>query len=289
MPNKKSNYLKMLQLGEWLELYLNPNIKPWQYKKLAEDAIEILNIDFKISENDITLQAITLIEKQPPEIKKWYLNSNHIEQFISKAKNPNCTNADDPCNIMSLITAAAAGMNGFLSMDSYKEWISSNAIRILDIYSARLIIDNLLKTIISSEKPWTYAIDEIFKPLEDNSDNLKKAIKEFDSSLSPQILINHYSEIADTLIIQKGEAKIIRKFQKNIQDIINHPSSGIPTAFPWIIVISRIFFDFFMLGGQEYCSFCEQCGKFIVSQRKKRRKTCSNNCRQKLFQKHTQS
>jgi len=44
-------------------------------------------------------------------------------------------------------------------------------------------------------------------------------------------------------------------------------------------IVSRIFFDFLLCGGQEYFLFCKHCGKFTVIRRKGRKKFCSDICR----------
>jgi hypothetical protein len=47
----------------------------------------------------------------------------------------------------------------------------------------------------------------------------------------------------------------------------------------YLIIVARIFFDFLILGGQEYFLFCEQCDRFTVIRRKGRKKFCSDICR----------
>lgn len=52
-----------------------------------------------------------------------------------------------------------------------------------------------------------------------------------------------------------------------------------PLRFNHGVIISRVFFDFLFLGGQDYYGFCEWCGNFFVSKRKLKKIYCSDNCR----------
>ena len=52
----------MIKLGEWLERFLDPSIKVWEYKTLAIDAVKLLDIEYTVDKNDLTFKAIELIE-----------------------------------------------------------------------------------------------------------------------------------------------------------------------------------------------------------------------------------
>ena len=55
MANKEEQ--RAIALGEWLEKYLNPNLKPSGYKELASEAISLYNMDFALND-DLSLKAI---------------------------------------------------------------------------------------------------------------------------------------------------------------------------------------------------------------------------------------
>ncbi|WLE95200.1 MAG: hypothetical protein QTN59_10925 [Candidatus Electrothrix communis] len=82
MAKKKSDYSRMIQLGEWLEAFIAPNISYWQLKKLAHEAINILNIDLQLDDSDLTLQISKEIESLPEEQREKYIDpEQHHEVF----------------------------------------------------------------------------------------------------------------------------------------------------------------------------------------------------------------
>ena len=74
MVRKKSDYMRIMEMGEWLETFLQPDLEPWRYRELAIDAIKQLNLNSKISENDLSLRCIEKIEFLKPESKKAFMN-----------------------------------------------------------------------------------------------------------------------------------------------------------------------------------------------------------------------
>ena len=80
MASKETDH--MIKLGEWLETYLNPEIKAREYRKLAEDFIKKYDIDFKLTKNDITLQLFQFLDDQSPETKKCLINRlSNLDSF----------------------------------------------------------------------------------------------------------------------------------------------------------------------------------------------------------------
>lgn len=72
MPNP--NFVKMIKLGEWLEYYLAPDTPYWTYQNLVNNFIEVYNVDFKLSDNDITIEALKLIGDENPPKKNYISN-----------------------------------------------------------------------------------------------------------------------------------------------------------------------------------------------------------------------
>lgn len=121
-------------------------------------------------------------------------------------------------------------------------------------------VKNYLRQINHSEQPWTYTVhrdsDLPELPSEHNVYSLDR----------PYNLVKAYSRLSDCLNITRS-------------GVTKELSFVGPYIFEWTAVISRIFFDFLILGGQEYYGYCEHCDNFFVIQRKGRKKYCSDICR----------
>ena len=121
-------------------------------------------------------------------------------------------------------------------------------------------VKDYLREIKHSKQPWTYTVhkdsDLPELPPESNIYSLER----------PYNLVKAYSRLSDCLDITRSG--VTKKF-----------SFVGPYIFEWTAVISRIFFDFLILGGQEYYGYCEHCDNFFVIQRKGRKIYCSDICR----------
>jgi len=89
MANK--DYKRMIAFGDWLEIFLKPGTKPWEYKALANDAISLLGIDYELDENDLSMECIELIEKNKEKDIDFYLmglkNHSHQEKRLKAIMN----------------------------------------------------------------------------------------------------------------------------------------------------------------------------------------------------------
>jgi hypothetical protein len=63
MASKK--YKQMIQRGKWLEEFLNPDLKPWRYKQLALQFIDIYQVEFKLSRKDLSIQFLEMLAENP--------------------------------------------------------------------------------------------------------------------------------------------------------------------------------------------------------------------------------
>lgn len=84
MPSKDFN--RMIELGEWLEKFLTPDIKSWDYRKLAQKFIDSYNIDYGVTNSDVTIKIIELIENQPELIQKFYKKPDQLYLAVVQKK-----------------------------------------------------------------------------------------------------------------------------------------------------------------------------------------------------------
>lgn len=374
----------MIQLGEWLEAFIAPNISYWQLKKLAHEAINILNIDLQLDDSDLTLQISKEIESLPEEQREKYIDpEQHHEVFLrpksheeempaSEAdkdepslhplqgsssieidsvtyhiihtidfafnlihdkeweaslkpvadpvenfleKYDHCVNlalttytevSGEPHNdliIPTLYEEAEYGVKtthiwaqGFedyfdqsqelkeligeyeklskpYDIVKLKKWPSKIESKIFRPYQLRPVIKHLLSGIANYSKDWDYCI----KYIKENESELyiKTLIVRYNLPLIRN-LDTLYSELVERPAFKEGTIKIIRHFSQSHNDCFLY---GLPTVFPWAVVVSRIFYDFFLLGGEDYMNTCQQCGRFNITHRKGRKKFCSDTCR----------
>lgn len=239
------NYLKIINLGKWLELYLDPKLKAWGYRELTGQAIELLNIDYRLTDDDVILKNIEVFEKLSPEDQVEFLslrNTPHTDFEKSKFR--------------SLFTFSG-------------DWSLAN---FFSIYYLRKILLDLFQIIIKKEEPWAHTLDWY------RGD--KRTVLDIRWLMAMYSgLIEKIVFIEDRALVQKTfEPPFIGHTQLALYDKPKKTFHS-PSCLPWLHVVPRIFFDFLLAGGQEYFGFCGFCGKFFVVQRKGRKKFCSDICR----------
>lgn len=325
---KKSDHTKMVELGEWLELFLEDEVTHWRFKELARKAIRYLDLDFQLEDSDLTLQCISRIEKQSPDIREKYNDlASHQDDFPSEedilgidedgeedrygikkciSEPVELFNEKYHAAIKHLFEVATrvtgksdselwqilydsdrynqlAAENKELSV-AVKNWEKLSSIKstlgdfdweeeaidcLMDVYALRPLVFSLLSEIHKSNLPWPYYIEKVVKQEDPRMVFVER-------TFSVVGFWGCYSDVSDRFDIKDGKVKKVRTFTTTFPDIL---MAHLPTVFPWPKVVSRIFFDFLMLGGQDYINFCRHCGRFNVSQRKGRKKFCSDKCR----------
>jgi len=277
------DFERMIELGEWLEEFLNPDAKSWGYRDLANEFINMYDMAFELSHNDITIQALALIKDNDSQTENRYVESlketdNFLEltnKLLTDAPNTETGKLDllyknvndEGRNILSLIKKNTVIEEleieeDFVSYD-FIEYSLKIIARTMEII---FIIKKSFQLLSQDSTPWEYCLFQIFQ--------------------KNRLLMNHYNErtllhgyngLVEELIINKNEAKKQKTFREKYGNSFSTPIH--PSVFPWEVAASRIFFDFLFLGGQEYFLFCNYCGKFTVIQRKGRKKFCSDICR----------
>ena len=75
---------RVIELGKWLEVYLNPDIKAREYRTLAKAFIKLYDVDFKLEEDELTIKFFECFDKQNEETKNFYRAMGQWEEFYIK-------------------------------------------------------------------------------------------------------------------------------------------------------------------------------------------------------------
>ena len=258
MANK--DFERMIKLGEWLERCLNPNIKPWEINDLFNEGLKLIGIRHQ------RIQPSKIIEnlKLKPEDTVY----NNIKSLSSKIKKYQelekpfdliSFKEDEDGNLPDGIFKEKTVQQAMFAMEKFKKENPGVSLE-REIYFFFLHIKEvnaLLKELYKSQLPWQKAI-----PILDQKEPFHGAIHN---------LKNNFQNITQTFIEENEQIKISKAIQSGI--------TLSETEWCYRIVLSNIFFDFLLLGGQDYFMFCEHCGRFTAIQRKGRKKFCSDICR----------
>lgn len=262
----KSDYIKMLECGEWLEIFLDDQIKAWQCKDLVKQAIKLLNVQFNLDFLRDHFEKISSLEENTKEMEE----SRTFERW-GKIILP----------LLERIDKNVTGPYGEIIIPD--ELIETTYPLVIPAY--REYLNELLRQILSRNIPWDY----MFMDVDVDANN---KVKETSNSFEPIPFIDGYAHISKILTIvdtadendlggrltEIFSFNIPYRFSPYMFDSRYHNSehSG---QFVWHAILAHIFFQFFNLGGQDYFGFCERCDKFFLIKRKGRKKYCSDICR----------
>ena len=245
MPIKKTykkDIKRMRETGAWLEKYLSPDLVQWDYRHLADEAISLLDLDFALTGDEITLQTMEELgecfETKFPSSFDFDLVEDKAFTFIwNKTKE----RKDD-------IMTESRG-KGEIEIWACEAW---GAYRDMFKYKRKAL--EILQYIALSDLPYSFTLATFVS-------------EEFNT------LLRAYGQIAYN--VKLGEHGLERS-----QQFINGCGDSSKTVvFQWLPVFSRMLFDFLLYGGQEYLLFCEYCGKFTITRRKGCKRFCSDTCR----------
>jgi hypothetical protein len=284
MANKK--FLQMIKLGEWLERYLNPDIKAWGYRKLAHEFVGLYNINHGITKNEVTLKIIDLVESQNKDIRDFY-KKNHISTLGKQGRD--IFTKTDPLKLKEIVEKIAEQeYDNQEDMDCFINPLNGD---MLSVYEYKEYVFHAFKLISKNNaEPWEITLNKQVKKESRRiiQDQSGKIIEEINPHLAQTIylMMDSYKEIHTSLRENPVEQTISREKQFDLNGpcftkeyVQENPTSEESSHFPWRIAASRAFFDFLFLGGQSYILFCNFCGKFTVIKRKGRKKFCSDICR----------
>nr|WP_320191944.1 hypothetical protein [uncultured Desulfobacter sp.] len=277
-----NDYKRMIKLGEWLETYLNPEIKAKEYRSLAKTFIKLYNVNFDLKVNDLTIKYLELMENQNENIKKFYIDIHDGPLVGAPEKDPLLLimQDKDPLEIKNRFKMLFFDNEKFpfLTIPNPSEKIlNDTCINIIEgfvYFALRITMRNKEKKDILScflkrvNTPKTCWQKSLFAAGCDRK------------YLSIYFFRDNYSKLVDTCFINedKGEISFQKGFSILHKDLSNFDWKTI-SVFQWDIALARVFFDFLLLGGQNHIHFCKQCGRFTVIKRRGRKEYCSSLCR----------
>ncbi len=251
MPGK--NIKEMAKFGDWLEQLLNPNITPRDYRELAEKAIRIYNLDYKLEPDDISFKMAELITEN---FDLGYMQKGLYE--LTKIIQP-------PENIMDNVPFPDDDPEGYdnLKKDLNGLWWNGASMSYEIIYRSRAYALHIFKT-IPAANIWE---SDLLEAHYQGHDQTKQSAVQF--------FTKAYSGLIDKIDLTNKKLKFVKSLNQGLvpADKILNP------FFPWDVITSRMLFDFLSMGGQDHYMFCHHCGRFTVIRRKDSKKFCTDVCR----------
>jgi hypothetical protein len=284
-----SDRTRMLELGQWLQDYLSPGIAAKDYRKLAQKFIQLYNVDFKLSRNDIGLQLFELI-------KKTGISENHIIQALATLSDTYGETPEDRRSFKRLgkndsITGAIIQIclrNEFVPLDpKFDEMTTTYYTRvgnILEDFQRNLLEKHLMISIFlkineandSWENYFSEKVHNFRERLRKNG--LDSKLKIGDGGIIEQIMDSYNNCLSSKIYCERGKFHKIKVFRNAALPGAPIFENDLP-FFPWTAAAARVFFDFLFAGGQDHFKFCDYCGGFTVIRRKDSKKFCSDRCR----------
>jgi len=141
-------------------------------------------------------------------------------------------------------------------------------VRIQKALSIKQQINHVFQAIISTSKPWGYQFSEEKEMSSQEECNNKYELPEL------------YNRLVKLMSVGEDGLEFKRAFSFGTTlSLVAVTGKSLYDFFPWDVAAARMFFDFLLLGGQEYFLFCKYCGNFSVIERKGRKKFCSDICK----------
>lgn len=254
MANK--DFERMIKLGEWLEEYLKPEIPEWKLLKLFQEGAYLIGVNEKVSpECEISLFLMGNLPEEKYSNTEKELIQKKVEVFL-KYRN-------DLQKILEAVLKYNLPWEKIFVEFEDDDFLNTIAGFFRSKYS------ELRETIKKIDGE--YCITKTFNPIPFASKiHAKTSLDAAKKALEPY---------KDNLDYDRLRQKILEPYE-------NSPKLNIQTENPtfelkrnYLIILSRILFDFLILGGQKYYILCEYCGRFTVIRRKGRKKYCSDICR----------
>jgi hypothetical protein len=170
---------RMISMGQWIERYLNPGIKPHEFRKLIKEAKKILNISYPVDYNKTwvsEMEKIRFIDDQGFE------NLSYFEEYCIHAFNPGIDLYPIDHPRYNIEPFEPGDIRGYFRMD------------ILDVLYKRKNIESIFQTIYKTNRPWNHLFADIQKNEAPEEDTIAEYIKD---------LINEYEEITDSFVVKK--------------------------------------------------------------------------------------
>lgn len=299
----KIDYRQTLKNGKWLTTLLDDRITAWELKDLAREAVAIQGLDYEVRDNDPTFLVLEQLENDNPEKGLLQAIDDDIPEKINQADNLRSEieqhEQDFELQLKKIIRKShQAGKSLEFVMEQFgailsplltqhynkdaprqsNESIDTDILyrNVYDIvYYRKAVIKNLRIFLERPSVPWEYLVHN--RVIEQTTCNYFPNIIEAYSLLAEQIITVKPTETTRKSPVKPDHRSLVNAHK--LKKIFTFSTPEAEITLPWGTIISRIFFDFLLLGGRNYYGFCDYCGDFFVIQRKGRKKYCRDSCR----------
>lgn len=283
----KTEYSRMIDYGEWLQVFLNEPLSGHCVRKLAEKSMRFLKIDYDLTSDNALY--IFLDPFRPDNILS-------IEQDVFKVIND--------CNLFSTIEYWPVPPKQIYIAAETRAKIAK-AIESILLKKKDLPKQNLQLAQQSIAKEYTIICDYMFLAIFQVKVDVKRILRSISVFPIPwDALFYEFEKISQVPMGQRTLDQIktydaidqthsfnrIRASYSRLSEYLNLSATGLVKerrfsdfyakhCLPFDVLASRILMDFLLMGGDKYFGFCEHCDKFFVIQRRGRKKYCSDSCR----------
>ena len=249
---KQTEHQKMIALGEWLESMFYINLNPVSLMRLAREGLNLCNIvDLDVKQDDPVLICLSNLDftKYDPE-------KGDTDSIIKK---------DARITLVKYLLD-----KNFSKHDKADSWLNRVSSTVSFSWQTRnlafSIFREIHRSLISFED--LLAADQLESGLDKNQINL---------------MFSYFNQVRRELSHENGNLVFVNNIVP--QWSVHY---GLPAYLNVPALISRVFLDFFIKGGQHYFGYCANCNRFMIVHRKGRKKSCSDLCRTILSQKSRQ-
>ena len=265
---KDNNYQKLQLLGVWLEDLLAPKLEPWKIKELFERAVTLIGLQYKIN---YTHPAFKFLKEVTERKEDWSNLRLGILEGAEIAK-----------PIIQELKSTIQMLTFLFRFIYWKEQPWEITIKeILETRQPDEEEDNFIKEPFDIFKESVTLSKEPDKSIRDKLNSIQFRFSRWFRFIDTQRIDELYSQIGEKLIFQENGLKKVKVLLDvtKVGRIVPLTTTPSDQNLPFRIFASRIFFDFLLSGGQNYFSFCKNCERFIIAERKGRRQFCSGRCR----------
>ncbi len=282
MAKKESDWAKIVKYGKWLEPFIRcSEYNVWDLKPAFKEAVKLLEIEYYFKEDHpFFLMLNQLSEKR----FSWV---DVFEEIISYRKDSFFNSAIITFIVLqdTIITARHL-LHNFTKDDrpwhiSYSEIVNKLQISPTQKDMNSTLIELAELNLLFSYTPVEEEVDDQSPEYIHLSDRYSKIYEIMKDGINKL-----YSNLGEKLIITPDGCKkvnVLLQPHVKISTYDLHDTHMFTTSdeyyLPLNTLFSRIFFDFLLIGGQDYYGLCKHCNEFYIAERKGRKKFCSDVCR----------
>jgi len=274
MAKKESDWAKIVKYGKWLEQLIGKKrVENWELKPLFEEAIDLLEIEYQFKEDHPFFLMLNQLTK---EKVNWAASLKTVlgyeETFKINIAQLTCMRLQNNSRTIHHLFRELAKDQRPWNI-SYSEIKNKIQLPITKEETFSMLLEVLEKKVKLDEK---LEKGEII-PQEDVFE-----LQQLDAWANIHAFEDLYSKIGEKIIVSPKGCRKVRIFLSPMKQKINDNQMFTTEnnhCLPLDIIISRMFFEFLFIGGQDYYGYCEYCDSFYIAERKGRKKFCSDPCR----------